>query len=174
MGICTVEDSYVRHSLRWVVRLNDGTIVYQDDDRPGENPPSAWLRLRQHCIETGAYPVEMRLQFGTNIVPLPADKDGYFFSKFAYAVWGQVETGYGYVAGYLQDGRVHATTYQTPELLRITSDVRDVAEDSPNLIAKHHVLSVGLRGDAEAVSPPEAGGDGLREDGREPGDEPPE
>jgi hypothetical protein len=85
--ICTERDNYIVNyqecNPSWIVRLSSGLAVFQDDGRPGVTPESAWLRLRAHCQETGDYITEMKIKFRSNVHVLPANADGYYFSKGA-------------------------------------------------------------------------------------------
>jgi len=68
----------------WVVLLDDGTEVYQSDDRADLQEASPWLRLKRFCAEQGrkirhmAYAFRDRGNQQINCVP---DATGYFFAK---------------------------------------------------------------------------------------------
>lgn len=138
MTVCKVDDEFVRDSMRWVVRLNNEEIIYADDDRPGEDPPSAWLRLGAYCRDNGLYIVQMWLQFrSVRIEVKPANADGYFFAKSVFAVWGDDQSYEAYVVGTLrEDGKVYTTQWRVPELIRLEQGTREVEEDSPFVIRK--------------------------------------
>lgn len=137
MTVCTEDDLYVRDRVRWVAVLSDGTNVYQDDERPGVEEPSAWKRMKAYCEENSLNIVELWLQFRSNRVLVePKDADGYFFVKSAGAVWGNPETHHAYVVGPLVDGKIYTTTWKIPELVAITHDIRAPDFESPSLILK--------------------------------------
>jgi hypothetical protein len=136
-SICTVRDDYVRDCMHWGVELNDGTVVYEDDDRPGADPPSAWLRLRSHCGMFGVYIVKMWLQFRSHRVELPADAPGYYFIKSAFGFYGLDRTFSAYIVGIYDGGdRAYVVRFQVPEIEEIDRQIRVVGRDSPSLIAR--------------------------------------
>jgi hypothetical protein len=132
--ICTTDDPYVRTRLRWVAELSDGTTAYEDDGRPGADPPQAWLRLGEHCRRHGLRIVAMRLQHRTRIVELPPGKDGYYHAKLAFGVAGG-ESFSAYKAGYLEGGVLRVGTWKTPELEPMGEEEREPDMSSPCLIA---------------------------------------
>lgn len=133
--ICTSDDEFVREKPRWVVVLDDGTTVYQDDDRPGVHPPSAWVRLKAHCGAHGRHIRELWLQFRSHRVLIePVDASGYFFVKLVYAVWGSPETHHGFIVGVLDGDIVHTTTWSLPELLPIDRGQRPLDPQSDSII----------------------------------------
>jgi hypothetical protein len=138
MTVCKVDDEFVRDNMRWVVRLNNDELVYEDDGRPGEDPPSAWLRLGQYCRDNGLYITQMWLQFrSARLEVKPANALGYFFAKSVFAVWGEDQSYEAYVAGTLgADGKVRTTRWRVPELIELEQGTRVVELDSPFLICK--------------------------------------
>ena len=74
VNICTAPDLYTAQLFEkqsvWVATLSTGEDVIQDDDREGEEPPSAWLRLGKHCEENDCYITEMYIQNGTNKIEM--------------------------------------------------------------------------------------------------------
>jgi hypothetical protein len=122
MTVCTQDDEYVRERPRWTVELSNGDVVYQDDDRPGVEPASAWLRLRSHLAATGLRIRAMWLQFRSNRVRVgPEYADGYFFANMAFGVLqfnGRQEWRRGFVVGVYSEphGELWAYTFKVPEL----------------------------------------------------------
>lgn len=132
--VTKVEDDFVKHQMRWVVVLSNGETVYQDDNRPGLDEPSAWLRLKQYVADNNLNIIEFWLQFRTNRVLVePRAASGYYFSKSAFGVWGE-ESKEGYVAGALVDGRVVGMLWKVPELIAVESINREVPLDAKPLI----------------------------------------
>ena len=95
----------------WVVLLDDGTEVYQNEDDPNLQESSPWMRLKLFCQEQGRKICHMAYAFregrGTQINCLP-DADGYFFSKRlsklmaqhpAVSGWTQSAIAVGYLRG---------------------------------------------------------------------------
>jgi hypothetical protein len=135
--ICTIDDYYVRDRMRWVVVLSDGQTVYEDDDRPGIDEPSAWKRLKIYCSENSVNIVEMWLQFRSNRVMIePRNANGYFLIKSAYGIWGDTETFHAYIVGILIDGVVQTVKWKVPELISMESETRYVDLASPSLILR--------------------------------------
>lgn len=68
----------------WVVLLDDGTEVYQTEERADLSEPSPWMRLKRFCAEQGrrirhmAYASRDGSMNQINCVP---DAAGYFFAK---------------------------------------------------------------------------------------------
>jgi len=149
--ICTQEDSYIRDRFesqpRWIVTLNDGRKVYQDDDRPGLEP-SAWLRLQQYIYENAVQTVcyrfnsvfitGMYLQFRSHIEHLPSNMDGYFFCKGMTAFMAGPTVG-TYNTGYLSGDKVIVTKWRIPELISIGDDIRDVEKCQKFLILSKNI-----------------------------------
>lgn len=79
--ICTVQDSHIKNLIRslemlWVVKLNDGTLVYSDYYRPGTTE-APWHRLKKYCKDTGLYPVRVEsLMFGAPRVVMAENEAG--------------------------------------------------------------------------------------------------
>jgi len=133
--ICTVDDHYVRDRARWVAVLDDGTTVFGDDDRPGVEPPSAWIRLGRHCREQGRSIKGLRVQFRSHIEELPPDMPGYFFARTAGGVVGagtfQVA---GFRVGWVEGDSVQTVHFKVPELTVIDRDERPIDTESEMLI----------------------------------------
>lgn len=130
--LCTIEDDYVRNRPRWVATLSDGVVVYGDDDRPGVEPPSAWVRLRTHCLEQGVGISRLHFQFRSNVQHLPPS-EGYFFARTACGV----DSGWtfdGVRIGYVVGETVFTVHYKTPELVVIDQDERPLDRASECII----------------------------------------
>jgi hypothetical protein len=125
-----------RRTAVWRAHLTDGTEVWMDDGRPGSDPPSAWLRLRERVAKTGARITGLSLQFRShkqeNI--LPADADGYFFRKSALGFLTGTETVESYLVGHLTGGRLFVQRWRVPELVLVEEVERDPAEAGESLI----------------------------------------
>src|SRR5688500_10269504 len=85
--VSLVTDEHVP-DLRWVAVLSNGETVYQDDDRPGIKPESAWIRLGNYVNNRGLHIVALSFQFRSHVISLPENADGYYFAKGALAFWG--------------------------------------------------------------------------------------
>lgn len=130
MTVCTTEDDYTRErwldSVRWTVLLSNGEQVIQDDNRPGVEPASAWLRLGQYVCEQGLVIEGLTLQFRSEPpVRLPERAEGYFFRKSLGAfLTSQATLGF-YLVGHLEDGRVLVRRYKVPEMILVGLEARD-------------------------------------------------
>src|SRR5688572_26252240 len=83
-----LQDRYESHT-RWIATLSNGQIVYEDDDRPGISPRSAWIRLCAYCKENNLHVVNITLQFRSHReTAYSGDGDGVFFCKGIIGHWG--------------------------------------------------------------------------------------
>ena len=146
VNICTAPDLYTAQLFEkqsvWVATLSTGEDVIQDDDREGEEPPSAWLRLGKHCEENDCYITEMYIQNGTNKIEMEKGADGYYFCKSAGGFLYGGETLHSYIIGVLNKGILRVTSWSVPQLSADFAETRDV-NDVPSecLITKKGALS---------------------------------
>lgn len=116
--ITTQEDDFTigrrEDFTRWIAVLDDDTTVYQDDGRPGVEEP-AWLRLKEYCAQNGRHIVRMYLQFRDHIEHVQSNAEGYYFKFGASAAWGG-PTYQQFVVGHVENGILHKSTYNVPEL----------------------------------------------------------
>lgn len=126
------EDAYIQNmyegNTRWIVTLNDGRSVYQDDGRPGLDKESAWERLYYFCQETGLYITGMRLQFRSHVEHLEPNKEGYFFCKSILGSPFMEKNFHYFVAGYLENGIIYTRTWKIPELI-VYEEERRIPKD---------------------------------------------
>lgn len=139
MSVCRAVDDYIRDKVRWVVDLSNGETIYEDDNREGESPPSAWMRLRDYCKAEGFYIVRMRIQFRTHIVYVGDHRtfDAFYFTKCVDGYMGYNRVVESYIVGYLQNGEIHTTKWRLPELVEIDHDTRVYDPDSISVISKY-------------------------------------
>jgi len=134
----TIDESMKKQDLtRWIVVLDDGTVVYQDDAGQGElrvgTNLSAWERLQNYCKNNNNYIVSMQLKFRSHIENMPSNAEGYFFRRSLLSGMGVMRTfrvipdKHHYLVGILKDGKVNVQKWVTPELLLNTEeeDIRD-------------------------------------------------
>lgn len=142
--VCRGEDDYTaelqtdRGQALWQAELSSGEVVTMDDQRPGVDEPSAWVRLGHYCRRNGLHVRRLWLKFRSNVARdiLPADADGYFFCKSVVGMMNSTETYHFYLVGCLRDGELVVQRWQVPELVRIEQERRAVDYDSPCLIAR--------------------------------------
>lgn len=138
--LCTQEDEYAKEKKirepRWVVTLTDGTEVFQDDDRPGENPGQAWQRLKLWMGTQGWFKIKsLKLEWrGTTITSLPENAAGYFFRKSVLSeVGGGASQGF-YILGYVENGRLRTQRWAVPQMQKLDESSRSLTEASDSLI----------------------------------------
>ena len=138
--ICTEIDSFLKEYQErnqcWIVKLNSGLVVYQDDGRKN-TVNSAWERLKEYCAENNDYIVDMSIGFRSNRHSLPSNADGYFFCKSAAGFFGCNKTIHSIVVGTLNDNILTVTTWKVPEMLNQSSEFRDPEKADICLIRKN-------------------------------------
>jgi len=133
-GLCLFRDAFVRDRCGWVVDLQDGTKVFQDDDRPGQPAVSAWVRLGHYI---GDYPqnniAQMRLRFHTHIIGLPPDKPFYFYSKGMQQSMTQTHGLNFHIVGWPEKNKddILCVWYKTPELVETKRAHRKISVCRP-------------------------------------------
>jgi hypothetical protein len=116
--ICTKQDEFLEEKVIWIAYLSDGTIVYQDDDRPKEAEPNAWLRLKYHLLHNSS-PITLSrlfLRFRSHIVELPPNANGYYFSKGGIGSTGKMASMYICGAIYKDVDEIDCIWFKIPEL----------------------------------------------------------
>lgn len=141
MNLCFSEDDFTRSLSEdrgmalWQVRLSDGRIVTMDDGRPGEEIPSAWIRLGLFIRETGLRITKMWLKFRGRIEScgLPENADAYFFARSIITDMAGNQANF-YVVGYETDGRLFVETWSVPSLILVMGEQRDQSKAGESLI----------------------------------------
>ncbi len=137
--VCKTDDEYVRERVRWVIDLSNAERIYQDDDRPGVYPRSAWERLRLYCYENKVFIVNMYLQFRSNVVNcLPTNAPAYFFSHQVIGVFGSDITIGCYLVGHVNENSetVRVQQWKTPELILLGEEDRVADFNSLTIISR--------------------------------------
>ena len=125
MGLCEKRDQFIMEKVIWVVDLSDGRTIFQDDGRAGEDPHSAWSRLQEEVERTDVKITGMRLRYWDNIVFLPKNADGYYFSKSATFDNVTGAQGSFFMAGILtDDDGLTVYRYSVPDLIRVETRER--------------------------------------------------
>ena len=137
-------DSYVNvygdNNPMWIVELSNGETVYQDDDRPGIEPPSAWKRLKIYCDAHDVHVVKMNVKNRSHMENVGEGDDGYFFCKSAGAFLFGDETIHSFVVGKLKDGKLFTRKWRMPEVIPEGVEKRNIVESLEFLITKKGVL----------------------------------
>jgi hypothetical protein len=123
--VCKQEDYFIEDKARWVVDLSNGERIWQDDNRPGVTPASAWLRLQDYIEYTHSTISNMFIQFRSHLeFPLLKNAAGYFFAKGYLASSDGYDTMGLLVVGYLQDDKVYISQWDTPALTLVGTEIR--------------------------------------------------
>ncbi len=131
-------DEFIRNSdtTRWTIGLSDGRFVTQDDDRPGAEPASTWLRLKEFlAIYPDLRVVDFHIDFRDHRVSLPANADGYYFAKSVRATYGV--SAEHYTVGYLTDGIWSIVWYKVPELISTLEETRFDSEVNDKFVIRN-------------------------------------
>jgi len=141
MSISTSIDGYINQYADsnpiWIVTLSDGETVYQDDDRPGVEPHSAWERLGTHCKENNLYITGMKIKNRSHVEVVGEGGDGYYFCKSAGKFMFGDRTNHSFIAGILENGELRVRHWSLPEIVPDQFEIRDPAEAGVCLITKN-------------------------------------
>lgn len=114
----------------WIVELNNGDKIYQDDNRPGFSL-SAWDRLYDYCKNNNLYIKNIWIKFRSNIVSMPSDKDGYWFKKGLLAGFRK-DNGRRFkdvnffIFGYIENNIMKVIKWRIPELIDWEYEDREI------------------------------------------------
>ncbi len=128
-----INDAFNKRDAIWIVKLSNGEYIYQDDNRPGIQPNSAWVRLKQYCEKNNLKIVSFDIEFRSNKIEFPRNADGYFFSR-AIGAWLGESSNEQFAVGVIDKNQVHIQYFQIPELYLIREDKRDINKCRENII----------------------------------------
>lgn len=114
-NLCTVPDKFLKNKPLWIVTLSNGTKIYQDDHRPGHDPPQAWLRLKESLQDKLLTIEQIHIAYNDKEKLVAGYEKGYTFTQAAEAIFFS-ETLEFYVFGLLREGRLLLKWYKMPEL----------------------------------------------------------
>ena len=141
MSLCVnAKDEIIQDKPIWIVTLNTGRKIFQDDGRPGEDEPSAWIRLKQYLDDNKhLYIDSISLKFGSHIINnfIPPNVPAIYFSK-AIITTLDIESKECFIVGF-QGGDVNKFFrywYILPELECIKSDEMHISKLFSNCIIK--------------------------------------
>lgn len=139
---CKEIDSWLQEKYEfepyWSVTLSNSENVWQDDDRDGSDPVSAWQRLQLYC-QNDIYITQMCLHFRKKTIQVGLNCDGFFFVKSARGYLLSDTTHYFYLAGVIYKNQVHLKKYQCPDLVEVAEEIRSIEESSTCLIIKPNI-----------------------------------
>ena len=134
-------DDFIRDKDKtyWSALLSDGRWVYQDDDRPGEAEPRAWVRLQQFCNDNDLFVTQMKIRFRSHEETVPSSTEGYFCRNRVLSCFSdsKSKTFAGYSLGPIINGKIHVETWNVPEIIRCELepvDIRDIAGNEDAII----------------------------------------
>lgn len=127
----------------WIAKLSNGESYYQDDNRPGVEQPSAWIRLREKCENESIDIVNFDLQFRKRLVEniLPGNAPAYFFVNSIVTDLPTSKTTHAMLFGHLdiETGQFPVVAYRLPDLVRLVDNPRPPEEIKPLcVIANSH------------------------------------
>ena len=142
MSVCTEWDTYMNDfrlkTAVWFAELSNGEKIFQDDDRPGEHPPSAWVRLVAHCQTNNLHVKRFYLSTGDGLIhPFEDDEglEGAYFSKGISGDMFSAETTHSYIFGNVRGNELRIKKYSIPDCQFITdSEIRQLTEDNVQYI----------------------------------------
>ena len=144
-GLCVDgNDPFLEDVCRWIVTLEDGTIIHQDDNRPEVLVHhSAWVRLGLYMQASGLAIKSWKLQFRkSNIVHLPLGV-GHVYSRGALGVMSMGTTNadrtttHYHIVGTInkKDQEViNRIWYHSPSLVNTKSGDSDLASLDPLMV----------------------------------------
>jgi hypothetical protein len=129
-SIDTYVNVYGDNHPMWIAKLSNGETVYQDDDRPEVHPASAWLRLRDYCIQEKIHVKSLLLKNKSNqVVAIQDDEnDGVFLTKAAGAFLFGDETLEFFNVGVIKNGKAHLTKWKMPDMTRDLREEREAEQ----------------------------------------------
>lgn len=123
------------------VDLSNGLRVYSDDDRPGREIPSTWLRLRDYISKEKVDIVGFRVRFRSNVNHIGYGDDGYYFAHAALFSFGGDRVAEYYTAGKLKNGILSVTRFEKPAMDIMLSENRDWKEAKECLIINPSIMA---------------------------------
>ena len=141
-SVCKQEDEFTIEQMRWLADLSNGETILQDDNRPGTDPPQAWLRLAEYCRQQNAHVVNLRLQFRSHHEsPLSYNAPAYFFARKigAMAFSGQTEAvnqDHFYLIGEAIPDKdtVRIYHFKVPEIILVDTEERPLSVIKPHFL----------------------------------------
>lgn len=150
--ICTVWDDWLEErkelTTLWTAELTDGTVVYQDDDRPGMKPESAWIRLKRHCKKRGLGIEFMRISFRSNCKDVGRGADAFFFCKSILCGMLSTKNTHFYIVGTINNDKLSTVKWEVPSLLEAEATERDIVKSEKCIIWKPEKRKLWLRNNA--------------------------
>jgi hypothetical protein len=134
--ICTKIDEWLvnQDKTMWVATLSSGTVVYQDDGRPGTKM-LAWQRLAAFLRDNSSLKiVKLELKFRSHVERVGINELGWFFCHGHFGSMDGTVSIKRHVAGFVRDDTVYTRAWQVPELLPMESQERHISMVDPKTI----------------------------------------
>lgn len=133
--IATEFDSFIddKDKTYWKAKLSDGTVVYEDDDRPEYAQKSAWLRLKEYCTINNLFVQDMWIVFRSHTEYCGHSDIGFFFTKGALGS-PATRTEYRYICGPIIEDRIHTKVWRVPEVIEVESEIRPIEGNEEKII----------------------------------------
>ena len=125
------------NKIKTLLKNSKEVLIASDDDREGDFHPSAWIRLKQYCKETGLYIKSMKIAFRSHEVDVGEEADGFYFCKGASAFMTSNITNELYIIGTLNDGVLRVEKWKVPELIKEGTELRNASIAGDCLISRH-------------------------------------
>lgn len=127
--VCKQEDDFLEDKSLWFVDLSNRERIWMDDNRPGVQPRSAWLRLRMYLEEIKADIVGFYIKFRSHLEsPLLHNAQGYFFCHKLLAGLGDDDIIKSFLIGDFDGKGVSIQEWRTPELIQENFEYRPLEE----------------------------------------------
>lgn len=151
--VCFSLDDYIsdKDETFWTALLSDGRSVYQDEGRPGQTEPSAWIRLQNYCKENNLYVKSMYITFRSHTERMTESNEGWFFRKGVLSWGGSGKTSNFFITGPIVNNKIYVTKWRVPEIIIEESEIRDIDNNEDGIIwnlnhqvQKNHVQNLSI------------------------------
>jgi hypothetical protein len=128
----------------WYATLNNKEVVVQNDFISGTEDFCSWRLLKEYCTKNKLYVTDLYIQFRSNRITLPPNKNGYFFIKGVLGSFGSDITKQLYSVGYIdkdwaEDDIVVVTKYMVPALIIHSEEERTLENCEKSLIWNQNI-----------------------------------
>lgn len=107
------------------VYLSDGTTLYENNDK-------FWVQVKSYIKEKSLKITGIAVSFRDNVIDLPKNADGYYFSYGLLASVGSKNQSNFYICGHQRGDIIHCTWFKTPELIVYRQLSKKMAEAGPD------------------------------------------
>ncbi|NDA64586.1 MAG: hypothetical protein EBX50_21535 [Chitinophagia bacterium] len=122
------------------VDLSNGLKIYSDDNRPGLEEPSTWIRLQEYITREQVDITGFRIRFRSNVQHIGYGADGYYFAHASLSHFGDSKSLDYYVVGTLKNHELKVKRFEKPALINMQEDVRNWKEAKQCLIINPSII----------------------------------